>query len=123
MFVSVCLTLAHAYDIVILSHTSILLYTCTHALVMYGRGDSSRGRDYRSRGRGTRGDGPPDSKYHKQVSDEAEEEVRELFQKKYTFKDELNEWTAIPDPALILHDPLDYVDELIDGKNDHGNPK
>ncbi len=85
----------------------------------HGRGDSSRGhgREYRPRGRGARGDGPPESKYHKQVSDEAEEEVRELFQKKYTFKDELNEWTTLPDPSQIFHDPFDYVDELIDIKD------
>lgn len=84
-----------------------------------GRGGShsTRGRGFfRSpRGRGGRGDGPPDSKYHKQVSDEAEEEVRELFQKKYAFKDELNEW-ALPKPQQIFQEPVDFVDELEDLK-------
>ena len=78
----------------------------------FGRGESSRGREYRSRGRGARGDGPPESKYHKQVSDEAEEEVRELFQKKFTFKDELHEWT-LPEPSQIFQEPFGRVDELL----------
>ena len=89
---------------------------------MYGRGTDgrqqsewSRGRGYKSRGRGTRGDGPPDSKYRKQVSDEAEEEVRELFQKKFHFVDEYQQW-SLPDPTKIFQERLYKINGLLDIK-------
>ena len=63
---------------------------------MYGRGTDGRHQSEWSRGGGTRGDGPPDSKYRKQVSDEAEEEVRELFQKKFHFVDERGHYQTLP---------------------------
>ncbi len=80
--------------------------------------DSGHVREYSrfTRGRGTRGDGPPEAKYHKQISDEAEEEVRELFQKKYALKVETQEWT-LPEPSRIFQGPLDYIDELVEIKD------
>lgn len=92
---------------------------------MYGRGaesgdDWSRGRGYRSRGRGLgyRGDGPPESKYRKtyNVSDEAEEQVRELFKKKFQFTNEYPQQWKLPDPNQIFQDPQYGFQQLLDIK-------
>ena len=85
---------------------------------MFGRGEWSRGRGIRSRGRGVYGrDGPPDSKYRKtyNASDEAEEQVRELFQKKYQFNREYQTWT-LPEPSQILQDSHYSFHQLMDIK-------
>lgn len=83
-------------------------------LGMYGRGfgrssERSRGRGFRSRGRG-RGYGISDSKYRRGCSDEAEEQVRELFNKKYKYQGD--QWKS-PPSSEIFRDPIFQITDLI----------
>ena len=72
----------------------------TYVLVVnhYAMESPGRARSYwrgSSRGRGLH---PPESKYRKGYSDEAEEQVKELFSKKFKFRDE---WRK-PDPTQLF---------------------
>lgn len=92
---------------------------------MYGgREEWSRGgRGGRTRGRGGyrgRGDDSSDSKYRKiqsNASDEAEEQVRDLFSKKFQFQEESPNTWKLPDPQQIFHHPLYNYRNLLDIKD------
>ena len=68
-----------------------------------GRGGADGGNNYRGRG-GRGGFRPrPGVGYKKSYSDEVREEVQELFSKKFTFKDEYEEW-SLPSAEAMFQD-------------------
>ena len=85
---------------------------------MEGRGRSSGGRGgrgyWRGGSRGSRGRGmhPPDSKYRKGYSDEAEEQVKEMFAKRFNFEDEFEQW-RLPEPLQLYRDGVFQLPKFV----------
>lgn len=69
---------------------------------------SRRGRSY-WRGKGLH---PPESKYRKGYSDEAEEQAKELFSKRFKFRDELEQWRS-PESSLLFRDGVFQLTDFV----------
>lgn len=55
---------------------------------------------------------PPDSKYRKGYSDEAEEQVKEMFAKRFNFEDEFEQW-RLPEPVQLYRDGVFQLPKFV----------